>query len=200
MSLNVEVQGLLRGVRTKKLYVSGSAFLSSSVTVNSLFVLNTAGVVLGATGSSVACLINSGGGLEVRNHATGGATSIFASNIAVSSGGETAYTFTGNGGGTRFGMNGGASWSNNTRGDVGTTTTKLQQIGSGSLKISGSDYAVLNFAGSTVALLPGAGIGQTGSITYVSNGDGGNPCFAIYTGTTWKRLLTGSAVNATPGA
>jgi len=58
--------------------------------------------------------------------------------------------------------------------------------------ISATEVVMENF---TVATLPSNG--TTGRIVYVSDGDGGSPCFAVDNGTDWVRVNLGSAVSAT---
>ena len=43
----------------------------------------------------------------------------------------------------------------------------------------------------TAATLP---TGTAGQIIYVSNGDGGSPCLAVFDGTDWKIVSLGSAI------
>lgn len=37
----------------------------------------------------------------------------------------------------------------------------------------------------------------TGDVSYCSNGDAGNPCLAVYTGSNWKRVAFGANISAT---
>jgi len=36
----------------------------------------------------------------------------------------------------------------------------------------------------------------TGDVAYCSNGDAGNPCLAVYTGSAWKRVAFGANISA----
>lgn len=38
---------------------------------------------------------------------------------------------------------------------------------------------------------------SAGDVAYCSDGDGGSPCVAVYTGTDWKRIALGSTISAT---
>lgn len=38
---------------------------------------------------------------------------------------------------------------------------------------------------------------SAGDVAYISNGDGGNACFAVHNGTDWKRIALGSTISAT---
>lgn len=55
---------------------------------------------------------------------------------------------------------------------------------------------IVNLNPQTVAEL-GALSAITGDVAYCSNGDGGSPCIAVYTGTNWLRIALGSAISAT---
>jgi hypothetical protein len=37
----------------------------------------------------------------------------------------------------------------------------------------------------------------TGDVAYCSNGDAGNPCLAVWTGSAWKRIALGTTISAT---
>ena len=55
--------------------------------------------------------------------------------------------------------------------------------------------AVLNLAPRTVAQL-NALTSATGDIAFCSDGDGVNPCIAVYTGSAWKIVtITGTSIN-----
>lgn len=38
---------------------------------------------------------------------------------------------------------------------------------------------------------------QSGDVAYISDGDAGDPCIAVYDGTDWLRVSLGSAISAT---
>jgi len=47
---------------------------------------------------------------------------------------------------------------------------------------------ILQLTPQTTAQLTGIGSPATGSVAYCSDGDAGNPCIAVYTGSNWKVL------------
>ena len=49
----------------------------------------------------------------------------------------------------------------------------------------------------SVNTLPAAGTVGDGAIIYVTNGDAGQPCLAVYDGTNWRRVSLGAAVSTT---
>lgn len=49
----------------------------------------------------------------------------------------------------------------------------------------------------SVSTLPAAGTVGDGAIIYVTNGDAGQPCLAVYNGTEWRRISLGAAVSTT---
>jgi hypothetical protein len=47
----------------------------------------------------------------------------------------------------------------------------------------------------TVSQATSLGNTATGQVIYVSNGDSGNPCLAVYSGSTWKRVVLGATIS-----
>ena len=60
---------------------------------------------------------------------------------------------------------------------------------------NGFGLTVLNTA--TANYLSGVlGIISTGDVAYISDGDSGNPCIGVYTGSSWKRIALGSDISS----
>jgi hypothetical protein len=53
----------------------------------------------------------------------------------------------------------------------------------------------LQLPGYTVAQAANIATPATGQVIYVSNGDGGNPCLAVYSSGTWKRVSLGATIS-----
>ena len=75
---------------------------------------------------------------------------------------------------------------------------------SGNAEITVSDPGVANIAtcdslqlpGYTVASAANIATPAAGQVIYVSNGDSGNPCLAVYSGGAWKRVALGANISA----
>lgn len=71
-----------------------------------------------------------------------------------------------------------------------TNDPKFGQVG------SKSSVRAMAMSSYTVASVPSAA-GHAGRLIYVSNGAAGSPCLAYSNGTSWLRILLGTAVAAT---
>jgi hypothetical protein len=75
---------------------------------------------------------------------------------------------------------------------------------SGNAEITVSEPGVANIAtcdslqlpGYTVASAANISTPATGQVIYVTNGDSGNPCLAVYSGGAWKRVSLGANISA----
>jgi hypothetical protein len=67
-----------------------------------------------------------------------------------------------------------------------------------------STAGVINFSSSQSVQLPSYTVLQTaniatpaaGQVIYVSNGDAGNPCLAVYNGVSWRRISLGNTISS----
>ena len=77
---------------------------------------------------------------------------------------------------------------------VGTSATEYIQYESSKLELTGSNaqYVLPNY---TVATVPSGA--EAGSMIYVTDGNAGSACAAIYDGTNWKVISLGATISAT---
>ena len=73
--------------------------------------------------------------------------------------------------------------------DTITVTGKLKP--QNGLKLTVLDTATANYLAGVL------GVVETGDVGYISDGDGGNPCIAVYNGSSWKRISFGSDISST---
>lgn len=76
----------------------------------------------------------------------------------------------------------------NTSGDYTVTCAN----GTGMFTING--YTTLTLPNYTYNQVANLATPVTGQLVYVSNGDSGDPCLAVYNGTDWRRVVLGATI------
>ena len=75
--------------------------------------------------------------------------------------------------------------------DAGTNAISVDESGVGNLSTTQS----VQLPSYTVAQTTGLGNAAAGQIIYVTNGDSGNACLAVYSGGAWKRVALGATIS-----
>lgn len=77
-----------------------------------------------------------------------------------------------------------------------TTSSTVQAVvtQTGAFHITGRSLQLPTYTVVQASAIPGL---QTGEVIYVSNGAAGQPCLAVYDGSSWKRVALGATISAT---
>jgi len=76
----------------------------------------------------------------------------------------------------------------NANSDVVTSTGKLKA--SNGFNFTVLDTATANYLGGVLQIV------ETGDAAYISDGDSGNPCIGVWSGSSWKRIALGSDISS----
>ena len=88
---------------------------------------------------------------------------------------------------TNLTVDGNTTLGNNTSADTVTVNAKL--TANGGLVLTSMDTATANY-------LAGLGAIDEGGIAYITDGDGGSKCIAVYDGSNWKRISLGANISS----